>query len=366
MSQPNFARRVADATHLQSQQSYDVLYLENLASIRWLTGFAGSVASAQIGSNGVELFVDSRYEEYANDLPAIQSGVAQLSIVRGGATADVVVQRVSNKAVGVEPSLAAASYVQLKESCRQVEIVKSHCVTTLRRVKDSYEISLTKQAVAIAEQAFLETLSAKCIGESERSFRRSLDAQMLRLGAEGFGFDTMVLSGKNAAQPHGQPSKKRIEKSELIIVDWGAQLDGYRSDTSRTVFQGRLSKEAQLLFEAITEIVEVVTSKIIPGTTYGEVMQAAYSVLARYDHEGTTLADYIAHPFGHNVGLEIHEYPFFSLNETREILEGELVAFEPAIYVPDVGGVRIENMVHATKNGAEVLNTLPNGIEIRA
>ena len=142
-----------------------------------------------------------------------------------------------------------------------------------------------------------------------------------------------------------------------MIIDFGGSIDGYKSDTSRTIWRGDLTPEQIEVYETVHEALDAATGVIASGATYGQVKAAADEVI-----EAAGYSDFVLHPFGHNIGLDAHERPYFSTTEpdgSTEMVENHVVALEPAVYVPGVGGVRIENLIVVTDTGCEVLNSLP-------
>ena len=349
----NYEHRITQIQNRLSEQDLGALFVHSSADVRWLTGFAGSVGYVLITDSGLILFVDSRYFDYANQLEAVKSDLVKVVLI---STDGVEAQA---KSLLIEPKLsfslqdlAVIQYKKLLNLNIDLAELKNNMILEFRLIKDQFELEISTKALNIAEQAFVKVKAETVLPVTEKQFQQRLDAEMILLGADRPGFETIVASGPNSVQPHGHPTNREIQEGEFVVVDWGAEIDGYRSDTSRTIWWGKISAEQQHIYDSVKKALDKATEAIKPGVSYGEVMATARSVLAEAD-----LDSYIQHPFGHNIGLEIHERPYFSDNESALISKGNLVALEPAVYVPNLGGVRLENMIYV-EDKAETLNTL--------
>jgi Xaa-Pro aminopeptidase len=228
----------------------------------------------------------------------------------------------------------------------------------MRVRKQETEIQATQKALAVAESAFKKTAESIQPGMTEKEVAWTLEKNMREAGAESISFPTIVASGPNSALPHAIPTDRRIKEGEPILFDWGARLDGYCSDTSRTIVLGEADDQFQQVFDVVVQAQKMAIKGIRAGAS-----TKAVDSLARKHIEDKGFKERFGHALGHGTGLAVHEPPRLSpLSDTR-LEAGMLVTVEPGIYLPDWGGVRIENQVVVRKEGAEVLNRL--GVKIK-
>ena len=232
----------------------------------------------------------------------------------------------------------------------------------VRAVKDSYELALTRRCVAIAEQAFtdlLENGAGQLIGRSERDLADELETRMWVLGADRQGFPEtgiIVAGGPNSAKPHHVPGKRRVMAGESLLIDWGAELAGYRSDMTRTVFPGGVPEFARQAYPTVERALLRAAGHLRAGASMGEIDRIA--------RETVTDAGFpeFHYGVGHGVGLDIHEAPWLRAHSTESCEADMLTTIEPGIYLPGIGGIRIENLYRVTNDGNECLGNLPTGM----
>jgi Xaa-Pro aminopeptidase len=227
-------------------------------------------------------------------------------------------------------------------------------VEPLRAVKDAEELALIRTAQELTDGAF-ETVTRKLAeGMTEREVAFELEAAMRQGGADGVAFDTIVAFGPNGAEPHHRPGGRALSRGDLVTMDFGALVDGYHSDMTRTVAFGEPTPWACEVYELVRRAQQVGVDAVRPGVTGGAVDRAVRSVI-----EADGLADAFVHGLGHGVGLQIHELPWLR-RDGADVLETDaVVTVEPGIYLEAELGVRIEDMVHVTAGGAAVLATSP-------
>ncbi len=336
----------------------DALLVTRLANIRYLTGFSGSAGMLLVSSSGSLLVTDGRYGSQANDQLAA-AGVE--TTVEVGAIAEqhkaLLAAVPSSARLGLEATeVSWARQRQLAELFGDAELVPtSGVVEGLRKVKDPGELSRIESAAAIADLALAECQSRLPTGATEAAVAASLDAEMRRLGASGSAFETIVASGPNSAMPHARPSDRPIGNGELVVIDFGAVVDGYRSDMTRTLCVGEPASEA------VARVVEVVgesqaagLAAVRAGVSAAEVDRACREVIS-----SAGWADAFVHGTGHGVGLDIHEAPAVGAQSADMLEEGSVVTVEPGVYLPSVGGARIEDTVVVTRAGCRVLTKSP-------
>jgi Xaa-Pro aminopeptidase len=231
-------------------------------------------------------------------------------------------------------------------------------VEELRRVKDAGEIARIAEACRIADDALANVKHRLVEGVTEAEFALELDSEIRRLGASGNSFESIVASGPNGAKPHARPSNRRIEPGELIVLDFGAIVDGYCSDMTRTVCVGA---PASATLERMVEVVAA-SQEVGVATVKAGVLAAAVDKACRDVIDEAGWADAFMHSTGHGVGLDIHEAPVVSATSIDTLVEGQIVTVEPGVYLPEHGGVRIEDTVVVTADGCRRLTNAPKDL----
>jgi Xaa-Pro aminopeptidase len=233
-------------------------------------------------------------------------------------------------------------------------------VDIARQHKDPQELAHLRRAAAIADAA-LAVCGPSIVaggGMTERRFARDLDAAMLDGGADGLSFDTIVASGPNSARPHHRPSDRTIEPGDLVVIDFGAAVEGYGSDMTRTlVCGGAPTPEQTALYDAVAEAQAAGVAAVAEGVESVEIDRVCRSVLDRHG-----LADAFVHGTGHGIGLEIHEQPIVSATSVGILRADLVITVEPGAYLPGFGGVRVEDSVVVTATGCDPITLSPKGL----
>ncbi len=327
-------------------------------NVRYLTGFSGSAglllvrAAPAAGEAGAVLFTDGRYRDQAT---------AQLEAA--GVEADLVVDRVPGQMAALQRATATMRALALEEHAvswmlqRRLageltpELVASGgLVERLRLVKDAGELARIEAACEIADVALAQVKEQITARPSESELAAELEREMRRRGASAASFETIVASGPNGARPHARPTDRVIEPGELVVIDFGAVVDGYHSDMTRTLCAGAPSDELRELIEAVFAAQRAGVRAVKPGVSGAEVDRACRESL-----ESTGLGEAFLHGTGHGVGLEVHEAPSLGLGSADILVSGSVVTVEPGAYLPEVGGARIEDTVVVTDTGARAL-----------
>lgn len=263
--------------------------------------------------------------------------------------------------IGIEPLQMRAFELDLLMSVlpESTFIPASEVTTQLRIIKDEGEIEAMRNAVSIAESAMENTLPLIRIGMTERELASELVVQLLQCGSEPeVPFSPIVASGPNSALPHAVPSERMLQQGDLLVIDWGARVEGYVSDLTRTFAIGEVEEELTQIYQVVKAANMAGTNAIKPGISCSEIDQAARSEIA-----SAGFGKYFIHRTGHGIGLESHEGPYISDDNQELLAPGMTFTVEPGIYLPNKGGVRIEDDVVITHDGGESLSTFTRELQ---
>jgi Xaa-Pro aminopeptidase len=340
----------------------DALVVTELVNVRYLTGFTGSAGVLAVTEGGAVLTTDGRYR--TQSAQQVSEAGAEVAIAIGAvsvqreAVLDLVgtAPRVGLEADSVTWS-AKRRWSDLFENNEMV--ATSGVVEALREVKDEGEIARMAKAAAIADAALAEVLPQLGHGgTTEEAFALALDTAMRRGGAEGTAFETIVAAGPNSAKPHHRPTGRTVQAGEPVVVDFGATFEGYRSDMTRTFFVGGEPEgELARVFEVVRRSQAAGVAAVRPGTGAKDVDDVCRNVIAE-----AGWAEAFEHGTGHGVGLDIHEAPTVSPLGTAILSPGVVVTVEPGVYLPGIGGVRIEDTLVVTEDGSRPLTTFTKDV----
>jgi Xaa-Pro aminopeptidase len=330
----------------------DAVVVTRLPNVRYLTGFTGSNGQVLVAPAAGVFFTDGRYTEQsrreAPDLERVTYARDFADAVRDACAARGVA-RLGFESAGV----TFKGHAALAEKLEGVELVPhSDEVERLRWVKDEEEMRLLEQAQEATDQAFEDILEKLAVGLSEREVAQELEHAMRRAGADGLSFETIVAFGENAAEPHHEPGHRTLEDGDVVKLDFGALWGGYHADMTRTVAFGNVASELQRIHAVVREAQQAGVDAVRAGIPGGEPDAAARAVI-----EAAGYGDRFTHSLGHGVGLEVHEGPNLRRDGTDVLPVGAVVTVEPGIYVPGLGGVRIEDSVEVTADGCRVIPT---------
>ncbi|HZG66264.1 MAG TPA: Xaa-Pro peptidase family protein [Herpetosiphonaceae bacterium] len=261
--------------------------------------------------------------------------------------------------LGVEYTAMRVLELRAIEAVSKVEVVDATGpLAELRMVKDAGELAAMRRAVRIVEEALEKAIAAIRPGVTETEIATTWDRAMEAAGAQT-SFTTIVASGPNSANPHHTTGDRRIEVGDLVILDGGARIDGYCSDITRTVAVGALSAEGRAIYEFVLQANRAGVAAVRPEVSGADIDAAAREVIERGGY-----GQYFIHRTGHGLGIEIHEPPYLHSAEEEPLPEGATFTVEPGIYLPGIGGVRIEDDVVLTHSGGECLTSLPRELRI--
>jgi Xaa-Pro aminopeptidase len=338
---------------LLGEAGVDVLIVGDLVNVRYLTGYSGSNGLALIGPQTRVFVTDFRYVEQARN--EVEPSFEQLN------SAELVEALPDALPAGVvrigfddaHTSVKAHGKLQEVLGGDRELIAAGGLVERLRAVKDPDEIQRLAAAAVLADEAFTDLLQGGLIGRTEMELATALEFRMRERGARGSSFSPIVAAGPNGALPHAQPRDVAVASGDLVVIDWGALVDGYCSDCTRTVAAGEPDGEAREVYELVLDAQQAGLEAVLPGAAGTEVDGVSRAIIDERGH-----GEHFGHGLGHGVGLEIHEAPNLSRRSTDTLVVGNVVTVEPGVYLPGRFGVRIEDLVVVQDGGARVLNGL--------
>ncbi len=355
------------------------LLLTDPASLRYLTSFTGTAGQLAIDNERALFLTDGRYRAQLESQLA-QAEVADLFTTYIGGPAEQQQALLSwlkeanhdpakaEFTVGLEAdTLAWADAIALQKTLQKAPqngakspaptiktVPTNDVVAKLRTRKDPGEIARITKAAAIADQALADVQDLLTRQPTELEFARTLDYQMLNSGAEALSFETICASGPNSALPHARPTERRITDGDLVVLDFGAQFDGYHSDMTRTFCIGKPNPAQAAMLSTVADAQQAGVDVVRAGVGCDQVDIACRDVIAAAE-----MGDEFVHGTGHGVGLQIHEAPWIGTHNKTKLEAGNVVTVEPGVYRIGVGGVRVEDTVLVTDGQAQRLTTAP-------
>ena len=355
-------KRITTIRQHLAEKELDALMVSIQENRYYLSGFTGedtqfdeSAGVLIISDRRLVLATDSRYELQA------QSEAAGIEIVcyKTGLEKELpeIVKSLGIHRLGFESVRLShknhSTYTDaLGKMNSPVELVPTeNMVESLRQIKSEDEIQRTTNALRLAEKSFSQVLDAIHPGMTERQAAWALEKAMREAGAQGLSFPVIVASGPNSALPHAVPTDRKLARSEPILFDWGARLEGYCSDTTRTVVMGEPDDRFKKVFDTVVMARDMAISAIKAGASGSQVDKIARDHIDQNGFKGK-----FGHSLGHGTGLAVHESPRLSPIKDDRLEAGMVVTVEPGIYLPGWGGIRMENQVVVGHEGAQVLN----------
>ena len=341
-------------------EGLDALLLSDELDRLYASGFHTSDGSVLVLQDKAYFITDSRYIEAASE--KVKDAEVLLCSV-DNRERDIIRKILSENGISVlgvqDEYLSYSEYLRLQESY-EVRFVPAQKITkALREIKELSEKDNIISAQRIAEKALDFVLGMISPGMTERKVAAELEYRMAKNGAEGLAFETICVAGASSSRPHGVPSDNKLKIGDFITMDFGCKKSGYCSDMTRTVALGQPSDEMHKIYGVVLEAQTAGTSAARAGIKGCEMDRAARDII-----EKAGFGEYFGHSLGHSVGLLIHETPNASPKEERILPEGTVITCEPGIYIPGKFGVRIEDMLYITKNGAENLTKAPKNLII--
>ena len=341
------------------RRKIDSLLISNANNVRYLSGFSGDDSFLLLTPDRSILITDGRYATQA----AEEMYGVDVRVRKGGIIAETarLARRLRIQRLGFEAQAVFVAHHNLlvRELGGKCEAVATEgIVEVLRERKSRDEVKALRRAITVAEAAIREVIPRIRVGVSERALAAELDAAMRRLGADGLAFETICAAGERAALPHARPTERKIAEGEPVLFDWGARVDLYNSDLTRVFFVSRIPARWTRLYRAVLDAQLRAIRAVRAGRTTGKVDAAARGSLRK-----RRCARYFSHGLGHGVGLDVHEAPTLCDGGSRALASGMVVTVEPGVYLPGIGGIRIEDMVLVQPQGCRVLTGVPKSIE---
>ncbi|MCL2304978.1 MAG: Xaa-Pro peptidase family protein [Planctomycetaceae bacterium] len=351
-----FHQRRSRLRQALKSQGVSALLITNFTNVAYLTGFTGDDSYLLLHASGEVLLSDTRYElQIAEECPGLDARIRHTSASLFEMAAKDIAKIGGNKCLGVESNtLTLKQRDSLAAKLPQWTIRGiEDSVESLRMIKDKHEIESIRKAIQAAVKGFGMIRSGLKPEQTEIEIRNDLEYAMRRFGAEDKSFNSIVAVGERAALPHAVPTSKRVEESELLLVDWGAKCEGYVSDLTRTLMT--TTKPSQKLRKAY-EAVLTAQKRAIAAIKPDEIMENVDRV-ARKSLEDAGFGKLFTHGLGHGIGLQVHEGKRFCPGSKTALQPGMVMTVEPGVYMSGWGGIRIEDDVLITKDGCEVLSS---------
>jgi Xaa-Pro aminopeptidase len=323
----------------------------------YLAGFSGEDSALLVTRTAVWVVSDGRFEA------SIQKECPWASVtLRKGQLADEigkVCKRLRLRSVAVQHDhLTLEEHAAIKKAVRPCRLTEAPpIVNDMRLLKQPEDLKVMAKAIRVAEQAFKAMRATIRVGQTEQEMAARLEYEMARRGSTGPAFPSIVAEGPTAALPHAVPGKRKVRRGSMILFDWGATVDFYRSDLTRVLFVGSIPPKIAEIYEIVLAAQKKAIAAIRPGARMCDI-----DAVARDSISAGGYGEQFGHGLGHGLGMDVHEAPSLSWRSDAKLKVGMVVTVEPGIYLPGLGGVRIEDDILVTARGAKVLSHLPKNI----
>ncbi len=354
-----FKKRLSRLRAELSGKGLDTLIISTLPHIRYLSGFTGSNALLIVGTRSAVFLTDTRYVLQASrEVSGCRVIITTKPLFEEAAKRKLL--SVGKRAGFQADQVTYAQYRSLRKLFPSISFVSTRdLVEDVMLVKDPHEVDSIRRAVAISDKVFHDVVKIVRPGIPELEVAGEISYLHKKYGGERDAFETIVASGKRGAFPHARASEKKIARGELVTLDFGCSVNGYNSDLTRTIGVGTLSPRLRRMYEVVRE-----AQQLAVDAARGNMAAAELDHVARKHITRRGFGKYFNHSLGHGLGLNVHERPRVS-QLSKELLQvGSVITIEPGVYIPEVGGVRIEDDVLLTEDGCAVLNTAPKELVI--
>lgn len=347
-------QRIQKAFSLLKKNKIDCLLVTELNHVRYLTGYSGSNGMVLLAPPKAYFFTDFRYKVQS------QKEVKNCAIVIAEQTLTSELPKIPklNKKIkiGLEAEFVTLSLQEKLKDLLPKTVFKSteKLVESLSVTKDTDEIKKIKRAIKISEKAYNETLSLIKPGVKEKDIALELEYKMRSYGADSAAFDIIVASGQRSSMPHGVASEKRLRKGDFITIDFGCFYQGYTSDITRTLVLGKANEKQKKIYNIVLTAQLAACKAVKPGLACSRLDGVAREIIMKAGY-----GDNFGHGLGHGIGLIVHDDPKLNARSSETLKTNMVVTIEPGIYIPNWGGVRIEDDVMVTASGGQILSKLP-------
>ncbi len=353
-------------TRLRQQQlsaDHSALLIFSDINISYISGFTGHAATILLTSKNNYLLTDYRYFEQAKTQATAFTVICRDRANQSlAALIEQLLQQEQCQQLAFEADHISVG--QWQQIVSQLSISSPQAITraveALRYIKEPQEIAAIQQAANIADTALANIIRLAKAGITERELSNELEYQMAKLGSQALSFPTILLFGERSALPHGIPGDRQLKQGDFILIDFGAVVDGYRSDMTRTFVFGQASAQQKQVYNLVANAQQAAIDALAhkgAGVTGDYLYQQSANILLNSDYQA-----FAGEGLGHGVGLELHEFPFIGPDCQLSIEKGCVITIEPGIYIPDWGGVRIEDDVVLTNNGLQILTQAPKSL----
>lgn len=353
MSEETINERLTAVCRYFSDWEVDALLVTSATNRRWLSGFSGSSGWLLITPEEAFLATDFRYWGQTSS----ESPSYTLFKLKDGATVADLLPQTGAERIGVEGQhLVVNAFAKLQEIEGVTWIVLEETVESLRAVKTREELQKMRAAAAITDHVMSQVPEIASLGQSERALAWELEKRMREAGADALAFPTIVASGPNSAHAHHRSGERTLKRGDVLIVDMGATYDGFCSDLTRSFYLGN-EADSQFLpvYDLVLKAQDRAFQAIRPGISGKDVDEMARAIISEAGH-----GDHFGHGLGHGVGLDVHEQPrLASRNADAPLLLNMVTTVEPGIYLPEWGGIRIEDLVVVREDGVELISRCP-------
>lgn len=333
----------------------DAILIINAPDIRYLTGFHGEDSWLVVASRSTVIVSDFRFQEELSCVDSARIVIRTGPIDR--ACFDLldrherIALQAEHMTVALRRRLARLLGARRLRNTTDV-------LSSLRLIKDESEVAIIRKAVRIQEKALQATLDTVAPGQSERDICAELEYHLKKFGADGVSFESIVAAQTNGSRPHYTPGRLRTKANQPLLIDWGARVGGYCSDMTRTITFGRWPKPLAEVYEIVLEAQQAAIDAIEPGKSCASIDAVARQIITKAGY-----GDAFGHGLGHGIGLDIHEAPSVSSQSNTMLAPGMVITVEPGVYLPGIGGVRIEDDILVTERGRRNLCSLPKSLE---
>ena len=343
--------RIKRIKEILESEKLDLLLVTFLPNVRYLSGYTGTNGLVLISPNGSIFLTDFRYKEQSREqVKYLKTVIAERDLIQTLPTLSLF--KPKRLKLGFESNhLSCGTYRNLKALLPDCLLVPTeNLIESVSVKKDQIEIDKIRKAVKITDQVFFEILDFIKPKVKEQDIAAEIEYRFKRYGSTTPLYETIVASGKRSALPHGRASGKKIEKGDLVTLDMGAVYEGYTADLTRTVVVGKANKRQKNLYNIVLKAQREALGRIKPKMRACDLDKVARGVIKRAGY-----GKYFGHGLGHGIGLVIHDNPAINARNEQLLQPGMIITIEPGIYIPNWGGVRIEDDVLVTKKGCEIL-----------